>query len=70
MVKRKDLVDIGDKNYNNRRGEFMYCPECDLIYGGTQGDFFMVAMEYEFRCQECKGELFLAREKTKIEIIN
>jgi len=59
MVKRKDLVDVGDKNYRERSGEKMMCNDCGEIIGGTRGDFFMLGMEDELRCWACDGELEL-----------
>lgn len=56
MIKRKDLVDVGDENYNKRQGEFMLCRECENEIGGTRGDFFMVDMNYIFKCGECKSK--------------
>lgn len=56
MVKRKDLVDIADKDYAKRQGEFMQCQDCGEEIGGTQGDFWSLQMNYVLRCPECNSE--------------
>lgn len=56
MIKRKDLVDIGDADYDTRRNEFMQCQDCGKEFGGTQGDFFIIAMDDIFYCPECGSE--------------
>ena len=35
MVRRRDLVDIGDKNYEKRAGEFLLCKDCGQEGGGA-----------------------------------
>jgi len=50
MIRRKDLVGIGDADYDTRRGEFMQCLDCGEEFGGTQGDFFMMPMNDCIRC--------------------
>ena len=56
MIKRKDLVDIGDKNYHQRQNEVMQCQDCGEIMGGTRGDYWREDMEYIFHCIECESE--------------
>ena len=56
MIKRKDLVDIGDADYDARRSEFMQCQDCGEEFGGTRGDFFMVFMDSLFYCPRCGSE--------------
>ena len=56
MIKRKDLVDVGDADYKERQGEFMQCQDCGEVMGGTRGDFFMMDMEYILVCPECESE--------------
>jgi len=53
MVKRKDIVDIADDNYQQRRNEFMQCQNCGFDFGGTRGDYFGMAMDEVFTCGEC-----------------
>jgi len=53
MIKRKDLVDIGDADYDTRRNEFMLCQDCGAEFGGTRGDYFMLGMDYIFECPDC-----------------
>jgi len=36
---------------------------------GTRGDFFRVGMNDEIECPDCKGELSLVKEISKIKII-
>ena len=55
MIKRKDLVDIGDADFAFRRDEFMKCQDCGEVIGGTRGDFFMLSMEGIFYCTECES---------------
>ena len=61
MVKRKDLVDIGDKNYRERAGEFMFCPVCGNEIGGTRGDYWEVPMDYIFKCECGNDDLQLVK---------
>jgi len=56
MIKRKDLADISDKNYDSRRSEFMQCLDCGEEFGGTQGDYWSIQMDYVLYCPECNGE--------------
>ena len=56
MIRRKDLVDVGDADYDTRRGEFMQCQDCEEEFGGTQGDYFMMPMSDIFYCPECCSE--------------
>lgn len=71
MIMRKDLVDVGDKDYDQRRGEFMQCQDCGEEMGGTQGDFFMVEMDYMFSCNGCGSEnIAIVRFVHKIVIVN
>ena len=56
MVQKKDLVDISDKDYNQRQGEYMQCRDCGESFGGTQGDYFYFDMHYAFECQKCGSE--------------
>ncbi len=56
MIMRKDLADIGDKDYDKRRGEFMQCQDCGEEFGGTRGDFFTIHMDYILYCPECGSE--------------
>jgi hypothetical protein len=68
MVRRKDLVDIGDNNYKQRQGEFLVCKDCGQESGGTRGDFFMLSQEAELKCN-CNGELSLVKAIREIKII-
>ena len=58
MVQRKDLVDIGDNDYQQRQGEYIQCQDCGESFGGTRGDFFMQPMDYIFKCPDpdCNGQ--------------
>jgi len=70
MIRRKDLVDIGDADYNKRCGEFMQCQDCGELIGGTQGDYYMMAMDDVFKCPECGSEnIALARQVCKTVIV-
>lgn len=70
MVRRKDLVDIGDKDYAKRQGEFMECQDCGVEFGGTRGDFFMLDMDYLFQCPECDGNnIALVRRESETIIV-
>lgn len=70
MIKRKDLVDISDEDYDTRQNEFMQCQDCGEILGGTQGDFFMMPMNEVFVCPECNGEnIALVRNVTKTVVV-
>ena len=70
MIKRKDLVDIGDADYNTRRNEFMLCQNCGTEFGGTQGDYWTIQMNYALYCPECGSEnIALARKVCQNVII-
>lgn len=70
MVKRKDLVCVGDADYDRRRNEFMQCQDCGEEFGGTQGDFFTVSMDNIFHCPECGSEnIAIVRCVSKVVII-
>ena len=70
MIRRKDLVDIGDKAYETRRNEFMQCLDCGEEFGGTQGDFFMASMDAIMNCPECgKDNIALVRKVCKNVIV-
>lgn len=56
MIKRQDLVDIGDTDYGQRRNEFMQCQDCGEEIGGTRGDYWQLDMEYVFSCPDCNSE--------------
>lgn len=56
MIRRKDLVDISDKDYETRRHEFMQCQNCGEDFGGTRGDFFSLPMDCLFYCPECGND--------------
>jgi hypothetical protein len=68
MVRRRDLVDIGDNNYRDRASEFLLCKDCGQESGGTRGDFFMLPLEAELKCN-CGGELVIVKAIRKIKII-
>ena len=53
MTMRKDLVDVGDSDYDNRQREFMECQECGNEIGGTRGDYWQLPMNHVFACPEC-----------------
>lgn len=70
MIMRKDLVDVGDADYNTRRNEFMQCQDCGEEIGGTRGDFFSLPMEWVFSCFECGSEnIAIVRRVSEIVIV-
>ena len=70
MIRRKDLVDIGDADYDTRREEFMQCQDCGEEIGGTRGDFFSLPMNWVFHCRECgSGNIAIVRRVSKIVVI-
>ena len=70
MVKRKDLVDIGDADYKERQDEFMQCQDCGAEFGGTRGDYFNMEMEDIFYCPECgSANIAIVRRVSKIVIV-
>ncbi|GAH48211.1 unnamed protein product [marine sediment metagenome] len=69
MVKRKDLVCVGDKDYTERQGEYMLCLDCGNAMGGTQGDFFSIGMNYIIYCSECRSENLALAKDVKNTII-
>ena len=70
MIRRKDLVDISDKNYKQREGEFMQCQDCGEEFGRTQDDFFTIHMDYLLYCPECDSEnLALVKNVTQTVIL-
>lgn len=66
MIRRKDLVDIGDKDYDTRRNEFMQCQDCGEEFNGTQGDFFTIHMDYLLYCPECGSENIAIVKATRV----
>lgn len=56
MVKRKDLTDVGDDDYEQRQSEYMLCQKCGEIIGGTRGDYFQVSYDHIFTCPNCKSD--------------
>lgn len=56
MIKRKDLVDVSDKDYDQRRGEFMQCQNCGEEFCGAQGDYWSINMDCAMYCPECNSE--------------
>jgi len=66
MIKRKDLVDIGDSNYQQRQDEFMQCQECGHEFGGTQGDYFTIHMDYALHCPDCNSENIALVKATRV----
>lgn len=62
MVMKKDLTDIGDSDYKQRAGEFMFCLECGAEWGGTRGDFWDFADDYVFVC-DCGSKNFQLTRK-------
>ena len=68
MVTRGDLTDIGDADYSARQGEYILCQHCGDSFGGTQGDYWQVALDEPFQCSEC-GSTDLALVKDKTEIV-
>ena len=66
-VFKRDLADIGDANYNKRRGEFILCEVCGNEFGGTRGDYFNMPDNQEFECPACgnDAELYLVKKVEK-----
>ena len=70
MIRRKDLVDIGDGDYHHRQGEFMECQQCATEFGGTRGDYWMMAMDVVFHCKTCGSDnIALVKASRTITII-
>jgi Zn finger protein HypA/HybF involved in hydrogenase expression len=70
MVRVKDLVDVGDKNYDKRQGEVMYCNNCDSEIGGTRGEIFMTDKEQVMTCPECGSDkISLVKKVTRYEVV-
>jgi Zn finger protein HypA/HybF involved in hydrogenase expression len=70
MVRRRDLVDISDKDYRQRQNEYVECQDCGYSFGGTRGDYFMIPMDSSFTCDNCGGKnLALVKDKVITEII-
>lgn len=69
MVTKKDLADIGDSDYDNRRGEFIHCPDCGNEVGGTRGDYFNLSDDYAFVCECSNKDLQLVRRESRLVVI-
>ena len=70
MIRRKDLVDVGDADFDTRRNEFMQCLDCGEEFAGTRGDFFMTNMEATMDCPGCESEnIAIVRRVEKIVIV-
>lgn len=69
MIKRKDLADISDENYDSRRNEFMQCLDCNTEFGGTQGDYWLIPVDFIY-CPECNsGNIALVKKVCRNVII-
>ena len=67
MVHRQDLAaSMGDVN---RRSEYVQCQDCGETFGGTQGDYWQLAMDAVFTCRCGSTDLALVRDKTETVII-
>jgi len=70
MIKRKDLTDISDKDYGQRRGEFMQCQDCGHMFSGTRGSFSTMGADDVFLCAVCGSEnIALCQRMEKIVIL-
>ena len=70
MIKRKDLVDIGDTDIDTRRNEFMQCQDCGEEIGGTRGDYWQMNMDDVFTCPTCENEnIAIVRRVCKTVIV-
>lgn len=71
MIKRKDLTDIGDEDYRQRRDEFIQCQNCCLEFGGTRGDFWDLSLDHVLICPDCglRDALAIVRKKISYEIV-
>ena len=70
MVQRKDLVDIGDNDYQQRQDEYIQCQDCGESFGGTRGDYFSVPMDYTFKCINCGSKnVALVKDIITTEIV-
>lgn len=70
MIRRKDLVDIADKDYNKRQGELIVCQDCNWEGGATRGDLFMLSFDAVLICPDCKSDnLALAKIRTELVFI-
>ena len=70
MIKRKDLADVSDADYDARRNEFMQCLDCGEEFGGTQGDYFLMDMDCLFYCPGCNSKnIAIVRKVCKNVII-
>ncbi len=66
MIMRKDLVDISDKDYHKRQSEFMVCQDCGEEFGGTQGDYWSIGMDYTLHCPICNSENIALVKATRV----
>lgn len=69
MIKRKDLVDISDQDWKQRRNEFIQCLDCGVEFGGTRGDFFIIRMDYLLHCPECDSKNLAIVKKVSRNVI-
>jgi len=69
MIMKTDLISSSDDDYETRRGEFLYCEECDSRCSATQGDYWNIPGDTPFRCLICNELLVLAREVCITKIV-
>jgi len=69
MVMKKDLTDVGDKDYESRKDEFIFCPRCGGETSGTRGDYWSLPDEYVFKCGCGCADLALVRRKVELQVI-
>lgn len=56
MIRRKDLADIADNDYNQRRGEELECQDCGLHIRRAWSDYNHLAMDDVIYCPRCKRD--------------
>jgi len=69
MVMKKDLRGYGEKDYESRKGEFMYCPRCGAEASGERGDYFSLPDEYVFKCECGCADLALVVRRIELQVI-
>lgn len=66
MITKADLTDIGDSDYGIRQGELVHCRDCSNDFGGTRGDYWLIAADEVFECPICGNtKLALVRYESK-----
>lgn len=56
MLRRENLTDTGDGNFQNRVREMVRCRDCGAMSSRTRGDFWYMPMDEVLQCGNCGSD--------------